>query len=286
MDVIRKRFPLLALIAIMTAMIAVIALTPAQGLAQKQHSNMLLKEHGIVIRDSIAAFDYDAGDANISGILHGPAVSYTYHDAFYPIMARAEGEILFGFTDYDEKSISANSRDIIVNVRGLLGYDILYHDNLVLTPYTGLGLRYWNNDARDSKAPDQSFTYIYLPFGVETLSSLAPSVDFGTRLELDLLLDGTVNTEFGGSSPRRGKARNDLGFGYGLRLSAYITKQFEAVGVGFEPFIRYWNVNSSDRDWVRNTEYEDLGNPVSGFENYRVPHSHTFIWGASLSIHF
>lgn len=255
---------------------------PAQALAQTQHSNMLLKEHSLNVRISQASFDYEAGSENIDGLLIGPSLTYTYHDAFYPLMYRGEAELLFGITDY-ENGVSANSREILFNARGLVGHDVLLHDNLVLTPYTGLGLRYWSNNVHSSDARDQSQTYVYIPLGVETQSSLMPSVDFGTRMELDLLVDGSATSDFGGSNGRQGEAINDLDFGYGLRLSAYIMKQFEAVGLGLEPFIRYWNVNGSDGDWVRNP---DAAGATPGFENYNVPHSTTFIWGASIIVQF
>lgn len=268
----------IAVIRKVLILLAMAMITPILAQAQEQHPDMLLKQHSLVIRDSIASFEYDAGGTSVDGILHGPAATYTYHDAYYPLMARAELEILFGFTDYDRGQVSENSSEFIVNTRGLIGYDMLYHDNLVLTPYTGLGFRHWNSEADGSQAPEVTTSYVYIPIGVETQSSLAPSIDFGTRMELDLIMDGTATTDFGSGQDQTGEAINDLDFGYGLRLSAYVVKQFEAVGVGFEPFIRYWNVDSSAGDWVRHSD--------NSFERYSLPHSTTFIWGASLTVHF
>ncbi len=256
---------------------------PALAQAQAQHPNMLLREHSLSVRVSQASFDYEAGKEDIDGLLIGPSVSYTYHDAFYPLMVRGEAELLFGITDYDN-GVSANSREVIFDGRGIVGYDILFHDNLVLTPYTGLALRYWSNNVHSSDARDQTQTYFYIPLGAETQSSLMPSVDFGTRAELDLLVDGWTTTDFHGTNGRRGEAINDLDFGYGLRLSAYITKQFEAVGLGLEPFFRYWNVNGGDGDWVRNPDI--TGGATPGFEKYGTPHSTTVIWGANLFVQF
>ena len=271
--VIRKVFLLVALILVL----------PGSALAQKEHSSMLLKESSLVIRDSIASFDYKAGGEKVEGLLHGPAVTYTYHDPYYPLMARGEFEILFGSTDFKRDGGSSDSDDIIINVRGLLGYDILYHDNLVLTPYTGLGMRYWHNNV--SGARDQSQTYYYIPVGVESVSSLMPTVDFGVRLEADYVFNGSANTEFNGDQGRNGEAVNDLDFGYGLRASVYISKQFEAVGVGFEPFVRYWNVEGSDGDWVHRPGY-GAGGATQNFENFSTQRGETLIWGASLSVHF
>lgn len=251
--------------------------------AQAQHPNMLLKEHSLSVRITQASFDYEAGKEDIDGLLIGPSVAYTYHDAFYPLMVRGEAELLFGITDY-ENGVSANSREVIFTGRGLVGYDVLFHDNLVLTPYTGLALRYWGNNVHGSGARDQTQSYFYIPLGLETQSSLMPSVDFGTRAELDLLVDGTATTDFHGAGGRRGEAINDLDFGYGLRLSAYVMKQFEAVGLGLEPFFRYWNVNGGDSDWVRNPEITSGATP--GFESYNTPHSTTVIWGANLFVQF
>lgn len=271
--------------AVIRKVLILVALTiilPGSALAQQEHSSMLLKESSMVIRDSIASFDFEAGGEEVEGLLHGPAVTYTYHDAYYPLMARGEFEILFGSTDFKRNGGSSDSDDIIINARGLLGYDILYHDNLVMTPYTGLAMRYWSNNV--SGARDQSQSYYYIPLGVETQSSLMPTVDFGTRLEADYVFNGTATTDFEGDGGRSGKADNDLDFGYGLRASVYISKQFEAVGLGFEPFVRYWNVEGSDGDWVRRPGYGS--GDTENFENFSTQRGETLIWGASLTVHF
>ena len=80
------------------------------------------------------------------GIMYGIDASYIYHKGISGIMLRGDGRFSYGQVDYSNSGTIDNIDDYIVETRGLVGYDFLYSEATIITPYTGFGYRYLNDD--------------------------------------------------------------------------------------------------------------------------------------------
>jgi hypothetical protein len=240
------------------------------------------RQEGFEIGYRLISFDYDEPDITEEGLLHGVFAEYT-HRFDNPVMLALEAEYYSGELDYDGEyqngaPLETDTDDYIFQVRGLAGWDFDYA-GWTLTPYAGLGWRYWNDDINAAGGYEREIRYFYAPLGFEAATVPAEKWIIGFSGEYDLFLDGQVEAHLSDVGPGYEDASLDQNFaeGYGVRISAYARHSFERFFVRLEPFFRYWDIQESDTDTAA---------VPGGTATWVEPENDTTIFGASLSVGF
>lgn len=186
------------------------------------------------------------------GMMYGIAGSYTYHNK---LMLKGEGRFSYGLLDYDGSTQNGtpitinNIPNYMLEFRGLIGYDFTVFKATTITPYIGLGYRYLddNSQKKSSAGYERESNYIYSPIGVEAVNNLDNGWSWGAAVEYDLFWKGRQKSYLGNSVAGVNNPENDQNSGYGLRGSILIKKIVGRMSYSLEPFIRYWNVDESDK---------------------------------------
>lgn len=222
-------------------------------------SESILPKHTFEIGMGATRLDYKeekGPDIEIDGPLYGMVGRYTYHNK---VMMNVSLEYAFGDLDYDgvfriilaDASSSAtidtpgrtDTEDWKVECRGLIGYDFVLTGNHVVTPFFGIGYRYWNDFIKGRGGYEREIEYWYSPIGVTTCSPLSENWTWGTSLEYDLFWEGTSGVD--------AETFPDLhqDSGYGIRFSLQFNRQFsDRYALSLEPFITYWKIDKSDSE--------------------------------------
>lgn len=230
-------------------------------------------------------------DIELDGFMYGISGEFIYHgisnmDNY--IMAGIETEVLVGSLDYNGETwggtpIEEDSDDFIIETRGLIGYDYLTDNENLITPFTGIGYRYWNNDIDGTGGYEREVQYWYAPIGITSMGSLAKNWTGGITAEYDLFLGGTVKSHLSDvdSSLNDPEVDQEALDGYGLRFSVHFTRQFEERGhsLSFEPYIRYWDIDESDEETLTVN-----GSPTGYY--VLEPENETRSYGIRLSLSF
>jgi hypothetical protein len=217
-----------------------------------QEAKPIVPMHAFEIGLNLSYFDYqeDFGtvDPEWDGFMYGVIGSYTYHNQ---IMLSTSLEFTYGNLDYDGgvqfdgiAPYKEDAQDWILEWRGLVGYDFTSHRHLI-TPFIGIGYRYWNDDIEGSFGYEREVKYWYSPIGIKTVSPLSGTSTWGIVAEYDVFWSGEVKSHLsdlleGLNDP---EVDQNSGDGYGLRFSLYFTNDCWFV----EPFITYWNIDQSDQ---------------------------------------
>ena len=267
-----------------TLLFSLIAMTialsaPAYGEGPTEHLRS-----GAEFGYQIANFHYrEPGLMKETGVLHGVGAAYTDH-AMNVVMLRIEGEFMAGQLDYDGRysngtPVTSNTDDWLLELRGLAGYDFAF-DRWALTPYMGLGYRYWNDDIRVSGGYEREITYLYSPLGIETGSSFN-NWRWGIRAEYDLLLAGWVKSYLSQAVAGYNDPENDQNFGegWGTRASVYAEYSFaDGYSFALEPYYRHWRIQESNE--------ADLTINGSKVGTVVEPSNRTTIWGLKALFQF
>jgi len=203
------------------------------------------------------------------------------------IVIGADARFSFGEVEYDSVSTGSvdDITDYIFEIRGKVGYDLAVGDTTRVTPYIGLGYRFLRDELGGKVSTtgalgyDRESRYLYLPLGVETLTSLNNDWFVGLTFEFDIFLDGTQESELGDAIAGLDTLENDQNDGYGLRGSVKLVKASEKYDFFVEPFIRYWNIDRSD---VKAVTFSGTPIGVIGFE----PDNESTEFGARVGVHF
>lgn len=236
--------------------------------------------------------NYEEPDLNvdIDGSMYGFSGEFTYHGISQMdnyIMAALELEALGGGLDYEGQTqtgtpVETSCDDWLVETRGLIGYEYLTDNANIITPFIGLGYRYWNNKIEGAVGYEREVQYWYAPIGIKSLGSLSEEWSGGLTAEFDLFLGGTVKSHLSDfdSSYNDPEVDQDPFEGYGLRFSVQFTRDFETRGhsLTFEPYVRYWDIDRSDR--------EDLTSNGSTIAQVYEPENETTSFGMKLSLSF
>lgn len=182
-------------------------------------------------------------------------------------MFRLEGMLAFGTVDFDSDNAGTHNgrENFTYEVRGLAGYDLQASDDLVFTPYMGIGYRYLRDRSPGRILPFSSFSgvfsfkreskYLYVPFGLITSKKLSKGWEMDLTMEYDLLLKGDQNNHYNDGGLKVINTQGDIFVldakeyeqdkGFGLRGSARVTNKNEKRHYFIEPYVRYWKLRDS-----------------------------------------
>lgn len=214
----------------------------------------IMPEHSFGIGLETGYFDYkENGLMEEDGFMYGVVGSYSYHSD-NKLMINTSLKYSFGELDYDGQTwsgtpITADTDDWIVECRGLVGYDYVLNGRHLITLFTGIGYRYWNDDIDTNGGYEREIQYWYSPIGVKTVSPLFDNWTWGLTAEYDLFWSGKVKSHLSDVLPGLNdpKVDQDFGDGYGLRFSVRFEKELKKnYALSIEPYIRYWDIDKSD----------------------------------------
>ncbi|MGD8549303.1 MAG: autotransporter outer membrane beta-barrel domain-containing protein [Desulfobacterales bacterium] len=250
------------------------------------NTELMIGENTFQFGFDIRYLDYEEdGLIEEDGLMYGIAGSYIYHGN-NKLMFETSFSLVFGEIDYDGQTqsgtpLKADTDDWIFEWRGLIGKDYRFKSSSIITPFMGIGYRYWNDDIDASGGYEREIQYWYLPVGVKTISPLNGNWTWGISLEYDLFLGGKVQSHLSDVQPVYNDPENDQDFGdgYGLALSLKFNRNLSnSYGFSIEPYIRYWDIDESDTSTL--TSY---GIPIA----YVVePDNETIAYGLRLNITF
>jgi hypothetical protein len=214
-----------------------------------------ITKHFLTLGTEVSYIKYEEpGYMQEKGMMYGIVGSYAYHNK---LMVKLEGKFSYGQLDYDGAyqngtplTISGIS-DYMLEFRGLLGYEFPLRA-VMLTPYSGLGYRYLQDNSQDKDAGgyQRESNYIYIPIGIETVANLGNGWSLGANIEYDIFVWGRQISYLSDVDPSYYPLENEQMKGYGVRGSISIAKKGKKVGFIIEPFIRYWNIKESREGYI------------------------------------
>lgn len=240
-------------------------------------------------------FEYEEPgiDVKIDGFMYGVIGSYTHHDK-NKLMVNASLELSHGDLEYDgwisdgfRVPAKDDTRDWIVEGRFLVGHDCFlrvprgYRRHLI-TPYIGLGIRYWHNDIEGYGGYEREVRYWYLPIGIKTNSCLSDHWQWRMNAEYDFFLGGRVKSYLSDVDPGFNDPAVDQDFaeGYGLRFSLGLTRKLSKIyALSIEPYITYWDIDKSDYSMAGIDEHDRI---IYVYE----PANKTTSYGLRISLEF
>jgi len=242
------------------------------SISAQTETSLLYKKHTFELGSEISYLTYEEPRVlKERGPMYGGVGSYTYHNR---IMLKVEGRLAFGKLDYyalGGAPVPENSnRDYMWEVRGLGGYDFPILKSSILTPYLGIGYRYFNDDVLPTPYERES-EYLYSPIGIGFITSLGKGWSVGGEGEFDYLWWGKQIShpidEIPGLS---GDIESRLKNAYGLRGSVTLEKRYKKVIFEGGPFIRYWDVKKLetvglnygipiDPSWISKNHSTEIG---------------------------
>ncbi len=252
--------------------------------ALAQEAPPLAPLHDFSISAVVSYLDYeeDSIDVSIEGPMAGVAARYDYHSDTSRWMFGLQAELDYGSLDYDGSTmggipVSEDSDDTIFETRALAGLDFEPGPDWLLTPFLGLGFRYWYNDVSGAGSYTREVSYLYLPLGLEVAHNLGAGWRLRLAAEGDVLLSGQVNSALSDVDSGFNDTTNttDFGDGWGARVSLEARTRHFSI----EPYFRYWDIDESDTDAL--TYY---GYPT-GYVVYE-PSNTTTVFGIQVGYHF
>jgi hypothetical protein len=202
-------------------------------------------KHSFEFGLSTRYIEYDEDiDVEWDGFMYGLIAGYTYRDK---VMLHTSLEYTYGELEYDGRTqggtpLEADTEDWIVEWRGLVGYDAMTNESVV-TPFVGIGYRYWNDTIEATGGYEREIVYLYSPIGVKTMAPLSAGWTLGITAEYDLFWKGEVKSHLSDAVIGYNDPENDQDSGYGLRFSLSFREQ---AGLFIEPYIAYWDIDRSD----------------------------------------
>ncbi|TNF69481.1 MAG: hypothetical protein EP298_03065 [Gammaproteobacteria bacterium] len=160
----------------------------------------------------------------------------------------------YNFGSYSSTSSGDQDNDNswLINIAPSVGYSFIFNNGFTLTPYTGFGYRYLNNDSSGDTTTTGHFGYLresnyfYWPIGLD-IKLKQGKWSYRGVFEYDYLIVGYqyshLPASFGGT------ISNKQTQGYGLNGKLEIAYQVSRrVQIGVGPYIRYWNIKESEVD--------------------------------------
>ena len=197
-------------------------------------------------------------DVSWDGTMYGGYFDYAFHGS-NNLMVGADLSVAYGELTYDGylypsgEKYRQDSDDWIVEIRGLIGYDFSVGSGSILTPFTGFGSRYWNDQVQGPYAYEREVIYYYSPIGLMFAAPINSNWNWGINAEYDFFWGGTAkaylsDVDSGFNDP---EGEWGVGDGYGVRGSIWFAGDVSNnVGMRIEPFVRYWDIDDSDTDTI------------------------------------
>ncbi|MEJ2648932.1 MAG: hypothetical protein P8016_11050 [Sedimentisphaerales bacterium] len=236
--------------------------------------DLALQRHSIEIGPEMYSFTYKESGVKDKGVFYGGVLNYTYRwwvppSANEPLLPgsvafRAEFRYATGNADYDGALSDGTPYKIddidydTFETRLMLGVDELNIDWLASIS-TGVGYRYLTDDSSfDPYGYRRESNYIYIPVAYQLDGKFENNWAWGTKLEVDILAWGLQKSYLSdiGESDIENRQRS----GYGLRGSLRLQNRTKMGVLIIEPFIRYWNIDQSDFEYVSPSYYYEPKN--------------------------
>ncbi|MFO7760024.1 MAG: hypothetical protein R6V20_00215 [Desulfobia sp.] len=211
-------------------------------------------EHDFSIGLETRYMDYEEpGLMEEDGTMYGVAGKYTFYGN--NLMSEISLKYLEGELDYDGETqagtpVKTETEDWLVEARYLLGREVGFATGMQITPFVGIGYRYWKDDICGPGGYERDVTYWYSPVGLKFSTPLAGCPwSLGIYAEYDFFWSGKVKSYMsdynaGYNDPEMDQ---DCGDGYGLRLSVAIKRDLgPEYALAVEPYIIYWDIDRSD----------------------------------------
>lgn len=145
-----------------------------------------------------------------------------------------------------------------VDLKLLLGYEISdKSSNISLSPYTGIGFRYLDNDTSNILSSTGASGYLrinklyYVPLGIISTYKWGNNRKLEIQIEYDHLLYGKQLSDLKGISHYTRDAIHHQYNGYGINGHVLYTIKKTSVG----PFFKYWNIDGSTKDFNSSNPY-------------------------------
>lgn len=227
--------------------------------------DLALRKHSLEIGPEVYYFKYkEPGGITDKGMFYGGTLNYTFRgwipdspedslpeggSAIHADFRFASGEV-----DYDG-SLSDGTPYTIDNIeyttyetRLLYGMDFL-NESWLACLSAGIGYRYSNDDSSfDPHGYERESNYIYLPIAYQLDGKFENNWAWGFQIEVDFLIRGTQKSYL--SDVGDVDIENRQNDGYGFRGSIRLQNKTNAGVLIIEPFIRYWNIEDSEYEYV------------------------------------
>ena len=220
----------------------------------------------ISYREPGIPFGKDVITVKEDGVMYGIRGIAEYTDGVYLAL---DGKYSFGQVDYSGSGTIDNIEDDMIEARALIGYAWEK-----VTLYTGYGYRYLKDDMNNKTTSTGYFgyeresNYHYLPVGVKVITPLVP-----IQFEVDALLSGMQVSHLEKAETWLPEVKNKQTTGAGIKISVDLSRKIKNIDVHFQPFLRWWKVQSSE------VFYSEVG-------NFREPKNTSLELGGQLSIKF
>jgi hypothetical protein len=215
------------------------------SISAQTETSALLGKSAYEVGLEISYLTYKEPHLKTQGMMYGLVSSYTYHNK---IMLKAELRGSYGGVKWDGLTLAGtrvtenNCLNLLLEFRGLGGYDFPISTSSILTPYLGIAVRYLNNDVLPKPYERESY-YVYTPIGIGFITDLGKGWSVGETAEYDYFWWGYQTShpmdELPGLTSDIVSNQRD---GYGLRGSLILQKKYKKVAFEGGPFINYWNI--------------------------------------------
>jgi hypothetical protein len=221
---------------------------------ERVQAEMGIEKHRFFMGPVISEFDYEEPSLMTEeGRLQGAMARYAFRDQ-QGGMFQAEIQAEWGDLDYDGgfqdgTPLETSTNDYLIEGRILGGIDCLAAERHLVTPFLGVGYRYWNDEIEGRGGYEREISYWYIPLGIQTMSPIASFFTLGLHVEYDLFVEGKVTSHLNHADASLGILYNDQlsGKGWGMKGSIQMRFLFlDRYWILMEPFISYWEMADSE----------------------------------------
>lgn len=146
---------------------------------------------------------------------------------------------------------------LIFEPRLTLGINFTVYQGVTLSPYSGMGYRFKNDDSDEVKCNDdeklghyRKSNYVYIPIGASANYQLNEIWSVSAKGEYDWIVKAWQYSRMPAERPTTFKQPN----GYGLKGEVSIQYLYREMNFSLSPYVNYWNVRNSIRPEGRGRE--------------------------------
>jgi hypothetical protein len=247
-------------------------------------ADQMVRTHTVEIGPEVYYHNYEEpGVMEQKGVFYGMVAGYEYHQRIY---FRTDARTAFGQVDYSSPVSGTldNIDDWLFESRATGGLDWNLSDQVLLTPFFGVGYRYLNDDSAGKLTStgaagyERHSNYFYSPAGLAVIYQPAPDWRLRASAEYDFFWFGQQRSNLSDAVAGLSDLENDQEDGYGLRGNLGLEKTGKKTDWWVEGFVRYWDIQDSE---TRPVTY--LGQTIGlGYE----PANETVEAGAVIGVRF